>query len=288
VSNQPTKGLFGENISNWTPAELQAFIQNVGQLEPSQLPSSYSSDQVSANGIVIAKSLSLATGAQLLQDGYQYPSIAVPASSFTGDIVPIYIDHSGIAAARAGGSSVLAATSDITDASDTTAMTSGRANFSRIYLPARTPVSAIHLFQGIVPTTSSYTAGGVALYQMTSMGASLPNLSRVTNFNFSGSSVYGQWNAAASTGFRDYTASSPVVLDPGIYYGAFFLAWSALTGSVSAVGTQVPDQQMHESFLGGAPATLRISSVTSLASTYAPADYDATPSTLNRLWFALS
>lgn len=269
---------FDNTIGQWTQAELQNFIENISQISPSQLPPSYASDQVQANGVTIAQSLDLTKGAQLLQDGFQYPAIAVPGASFTGDIVPIYADTSGLAAARAGGSGVLAAVSDIADATTQVGTSTGRAYFSRMYLPARAPSQNLYAFN--VAVGGSYTTADIGLYKMTSMGTVYPNLTRILLRTGIGT----DWNSSSTSGVKTYTNTTAVVLDAGIYYGAVLFTYSSGIGAQMA-GQNVPHAQ-NASFLGGAPAAMHKDPETSLQASYVEADFTGNPDF--RQWFAIS
>lgn len=275
---------FADTIGEWTQAELQNFIQNVGQLAPSQLPPSYSSDQIQANGITVAQQLNLTQGAQLLQDGYQYPSIAVPAASFTGDIVPIYADTSGLGAARASGSTLVAASFDLPDATDQTGLVNGRGYWTRMYVPARTPINNVYLFNSLAPSAGGYTQAEVGFYKMDSMDqvSGHPNLTRLLHWTGVGS----DWNSTSTAGVKTYNSATPVMLDPGIYYGALVLAWTSITGAVAPAGLHSPLSSQNASFLGGAPASLyKDLAGATLAASYISTDFSGSAN--NRHWVAI-
>lgn len=260
------------SIGHWTPAELQAFMQNVVRLEPSAFPPAFNLESLSAGQVNVTEGLDFGSNSRLTKDGKDFAAIQFPGASFDGSIEAMYAEVTGTALWRASGGTILAQVGDLPDYGDQYDAVNQRMQGSALYLPARTPVSKIHYYVSSAPSAFSGHTNKVGLFAPQSDGS----LSEVGIVSGAGSDF-------TTAGFKTETFDAPKLLDAGVYVAAVLTYWNSITGTLGFACRNATRANQTSGYLGGIGRVWYQTGQTDMPSSWTTAGPH-----LARVWFGLS
>ena len=239
--------MLGQTIGNWTPGQLQNYLQTIVRLEPSVLPSSLRSVQLESDVSRVYQQLDFNEAAQLLQEGIIFDPLTFLGAGLAGIATPMFAETIGTALWRAGGGTILAQNFDLPDGGDEYTSVDGTQRGASLYLPARAEVSSMHVY---VSTASTAYAGtlSVTLYKMTGADMSTPSLELIETVTPGALSLDAY---TLSTGLMDFPFTDGHVLDAGVYVISIYTNWTSITGSLKYASKNAARAAQNQTHLGG-------------------------------------
>lgn len=239
--------MLGQTIGNWTPGQLQNFLQTIVRLEPSVLPASLRSIQAESDIVRVNEQLDLNDSAQLLQNGIVFDPLTFLGAGLAGIATPMYAETIGTALWRAGGGTILAQNFDLPDGGDEYTTVDGTQRAASFYLPARAEVTNLHIYTSTAATAYAGTLD-VTLYKVGGADMTAPELSLIETVS------PGSFTLDAitlSTGLKDLPLADGHVLDAGVYAISIYSNWTSITGSLKFASKNAARSNQNQSHLGG-------------------------------------
>lgn len=239
--------MLGQTIGNWTPGQLQNFLQTIVRLEPSVLPSSMRAIQLESDVSRVNQQLDFNESAQLLQEGIIFDPLTFLGAGLAGIATPMFAETIGTAMWRAGGGTLLAQNFDLPDGGDEYTSVDGTQRGCSIYLPARAEVSQMHIYTSTAATAYA-GAVDVTLYRMGGTDPAAPQLELIETVSPGSFSLDA---ITLSTGLKDLPFTDGHVLDAGLYVVSIYTNWTSITGSLKFASKNAARSAQNQTHLGG-------------------------------------
>lgn len=227
-----------DTIGNWTPAQLQSFLQGIVQLSPTQMPpnvnvtsadmSEATVDNLKVNSMLdLSKDLKLSQGGQLFTKGQSL------VSDFWGRQYTSYPVDPSQAFHFMLGDNVRTQTVDaaIFSSTDTITLGDGTLDLTAVYMPIPDTIGSVKWYSQTAATGATYDHfNGFGIYKanlnITTFTGTLDLIGQTANDGTI-------WNSTGEQ-FKDLTAD--VDIDPGLYYIGHLTNWSAITTQPQLLG----------------------------------------------------
>lgn len=244
-----------DKIGDWTPAQLQSFIQSITSVDAAQIPSSlnFTASEIAAGKIGnldLTNKLNMADKVGISKANVPINEALVLSSDEnsqlqwqpTQDWEAVHVDIGD------GWSGMNYHPSQLSSAGSP-ALTNQRLTLQLVY--AKKKITTNAFFYNVVTGDSgaTYTENGYALYAADADGTPwTPGMTSITKIkdNNNGSSA----GVFSSTGNFAATFSGPIAdLDPGYYFFGFLTVWSAMGTTPVLFGAGA--RGLHAAFPGG-------------------------------------